>query len=126
MKMTVGLPWVVLLAGVALASCGKKSEPSEVPSPHVARAEQAQAAPVGPAPEALELTPPPEAPPAEEAMPDEEEPSVPDSEVAAPTPGQRLDHALEKTEEGVRKAIEKTGEALQRAGEAIERKAEGE
>lgn len=64
----------------------------------------------------------------------EEEPS--DLE-PSPTPGQRLDHAIEKTEEGIgtaaekteeglRKAAEKTGNFLQRAGEAIEKKASGE
>jgi len=55
----------------------------------------------------------------------------------APTPGQRLDHAIDKTgegletardktEEGLRKAAEKTGGFLQRAGETIERKASGQ
>lgn len=44
----------------------------------------------------------------------------------SPTPGQRLDHGIEKTEEGLRKAAEKTGNFLQRAGETIERKASGQ
>lgn len=58
-------------------------------------------------------------------LPDEDE----------PTPGERLDHAIEKTgeglqkagektEEGLRKAGAKTGDALQRLGEKIERAAE--
>ena len=65
----------------------------------------------------------------------EEEPGNPDA--PSPTPGQRLDHAIEKTEqglgtakekteEGLRKAAENTGNFLQRAGETIERKASGQ
>jgi len=65
----------------------------------------------------------------------EEEPGT--LEAPAPTPGQRLDHAIDKTgegletardktEEGLRKAAEKTGGFLQRAGETIERKASGQ
>ena len=53
-----------------------------------------------------------------------------------PTIGQRLDHAIdktadgletakEKTEEGLRKAAGATGGALRRTGEAIEKKASG-
>lgn len=60
----------------------------------------------------------------------EEEPSL-----GEPTPGERLDHAIEKThegldtakektEEGLRKAAEATGGGLRRLGEAIEKKAE--
>lgn len=57
---------------------------------------------------------------AEDALPaipvDEEEP-VPQ------TPGEHLDHAIQKTDEGVRKAAGATGRFLQRAGERIEEKA---
>jgi hypothetical protein len=63
----------------------------------------------------------------------EEEPGS--AEIVEPTPGQRLDHAIEKTEEGLGTAKEKTeeglrraagatGGALRRAGDAIERKAD--
>jgi len=60
----------------------------------------------------------------------EEEPAV-----GEPTPGERLDNAIEKTEhgletakekteEGLRKAAEATGGGLRRLGEAIEKKAD--
>ena len=60
----------------------------------------------------------------------EEEPAL-----GEPTPGERLDHAIEKTgegldtakektEEGLRKAAEATGSGLRRLGEAIEKKAD--
>lgn len=72
------------LAGVILVSCGKKSEPSDVPIAPVA---QVTAVVVQDEPEpsagVTDLTPPPAEPPAPDAMPDEEEPSAPDS-VAAP------------------------------------------
>jgi hypothetical protein len=128
MKRTAGWVLAAGLTAVALAACEKKSaEPSETKMPPVAKVEaDVPPATPEPPPEAIAMTPPPEIPPAADAMPDEEEPSAPDGEAPAPTPGQRLDRALHKAEEGVRKATEKTGEALQRAGEAIERKAQGE
>lgn len=52
----------------------------------------------------------------------EEEPAS--SELVEPTAGERLDHAIEKTEEGLRRAAGATGGALRRAGDAIEKKAE--
>lgn len=82
-----------------------------------------------------------ETPPAAVVVEDEKEFKIAEEEPAdlepSPTPGQRLDHAIEKTEqgidtakekteEGLRKAAEKTGNFLQRAGEAIEKKASGE
>jgi hypothetical protein len=65
---------------VLLVSCGKKSEPADVPAAPVA-----QVAPVvedepEPAVGGTDLTPPPAEPPP--PVPDEEEPSVPDSEAA--------------------------------------------
>lgn len=84
----------------------------------------------------VENTSPPLAIPVEDQSPDEEEPSAPDTdpELVRPTAGERLDHAInkteqgvrtaaEKTEQGLRKAAEKTGGALQRVGEAIQKKA---
>lgn len=115
-----------------LVSCDKKEAPVDsVPTPPVAAApvpEPVKAAPV-------EATSPPVAIPVEDQSPDEEEPSAPDTDLVQPTPGQRLDHAIEKTEQGVRtaaekteeglrKAAEKTGGALQRVGETIQKKAE--
>ncbi|MDB6078937.1 MAG: hypothetical protein JWO82_2684, partial [Akkermansiaceae bacterium] len=44
---------------------------------------------------------------------DEEEPSP-------RTPGEHLDRALQKTDEGIRKGADATGRFLQRAGEKIE------
>lgn len=126
-----------------LASCKKKETTVEfVPKPPVAAAPH-------PAPEKaapVEVVIPPIAIPVEDQSPDEEEPSAPDTDLVQPTPGQRLDHAIEKTgqalqtagqkteqgvrtaaektEEGLRKAAEKTGGAIQRVGETIQRKAE--
>lgn len=86
MKRTTWLALAGCVAGVILVSCGKKSEPSEVPTAPVA-----QVAPVAqnePAPEpepsvgVTDLTPPPAEPPAPDAMPDEEEPSAPDNAAA--------------------------------------------
>ena len=65
-----------------LVSCGKKSEPTDVPTAPVAQVTVAQNEPE-PAAEVIDLTPPPAEPPAQDAEPDEEEPSAPDS-VAAP------------------------------------------
>lgn len=87
-----------------------------------------------PAPSATTVgSPPPAATPVadpEEFKVGEEEPAL-----GEPTPGERLDHAIEKTgegletakektEEGLRKAAEATGGGLRRLGEAIERKAD--
>lgn len=115
-----------------LVSCEKKETTVEfVPKPSVTATPH-------PAPEKaapVEVVTPPVAIPVEDQSPDEEEPSAPDTDLVQPTPGQRLDHAIEKTEQGVRtaaekteeglrKAAEKTGGALQRVGETIQRKAE--
>ncbi len=112
-----------------LVSCEKEETKVDfVPKVPVA------AAPV-PEPAPVEVVIPPVAIPVEDQSPDEEEPSAPDTDLVQPTPGQRLDHAIEKTEQGVRtaaekteeglrKAAEKTGGALQRVGETIQRKAE--
>jgi hypothetical protein len=54
---------------------------------------------------------PEEVPPAVEV--DEEEPSP-------RTPGEHVDHAIQKTDEGLRKAADATGRFLQRAGDKIE------
>ncbi len=82
-----------------------------------------------PAAPAVEITEP--APPAAVPVTDpaefkvaEEEPGTIEIIEPAPTPGQRLDHGIEKTEHGLRKAAEATGGALRRVGEAIERKAD--
>jgi len=84
MKPTAWLAIAGCLAGVILVSCGKKSEPSDIPTAPVA---QVTSVVVQEDPEpsggVTDLTPPPAEPPAEDAMPDEEEPSAPDS-VAAP------------------------------------------
>ena len=91
--------------------------------------------PVSAAPEATESAPAPAAVPVKE----EEEFKIGEEEPAenapSPTPGQRLDHAIEKTEqglgtakekteEGLRKAAEKTGGFLKRTGEKIEKAGE--
>ncbi|OYV01145.1 MAG: hypothetical protein CFE26_23220, partial [Verrucomicrobiales bacterium VVV1] len=141
-------PSVLPVVGFALAllfvSCGKKETPTEPAAP----AAPVAAAPAPPAPKVdpVEVATPPVAIPVEDQSPDEEEPSAPDTDLVQPTPGQRLDHAIEKTgqalqtagekteqgvrtaaektEEGLRKAAEKTGGALQRVGETIQKKAE--
>lgn len=77
------------------------------------------------------------APPAAKPVTDPQEFKVGEEEpaVGEPTPGERLDHAIEKTEhgletakekteEGLRKAAEATGGGLRRLGEAIEKKAD--
>lgn len=82
-------------------------------------------------------TAPGSSPPAAEAVAVPQEFKVGEEEPAAgdPTPGERLDHAIErtnegletakeKTEEGLRKAAEATGGGIRRLGEAIERKAD--
>jgi hypothetical protein len=100
----------------------------------VVSCEKEQETPVSPAPESVEATPAPAAVPVkeDEFKIGEEEPA---ENTPAPTPGQRLDQAIEKTEEGIgtakekteegiRKAAEKTGQFLQRAGEKIEKAGE--
>ena len=127
-------PALLLLVALAplLVSCGKKQVPVDSPPPPPVAAKPVPE-PVKPA--AVEAASPPVAIPVEDQSPDEEEPSAPDTDVVQPTPGERLDHAIdkteqgvrtaaEKTEEGLRKAAEKTGGALQRVGETIQRKAE--
>ena len=141
MKARSLLPLMVFAS--LLVSCRKKETTVEfVPKP------AATAAP-HPAPEKAapdEVVTPPVAIPVEDQSPDEEEPSAPDTDLVQPTPGQRLDHAIEKTgqalqtagqkteqgvktaaeknEQGLRKAAEKTGGFLQKAGETIQKKAE--
>lgn len=126
-----------------LVSCKKKEtaiefvpKPAATAAPHPANE---KAAPV-------EVVTPPVAIPVEDQSPDEEEPSAPDTDLVQPTPGQRLDNAIEKTgqalqtagqkteqgvktaaekaEQGLRKAAGKTGAFLQKAGETIQKKAE--
>jgi len=115
---------VSLAAALCLASCEKKEEAPAAGQP-LPSSEIAEPTP----PAAIPVTEPADFKVAEEEPGNLEEPS--------PTPGQRLDHAIEKTEqgletardkteEGVRKAAEKTGNFLQRAGETIERKASGQ
>ena len=119
-----------------LVSCDEKEAPVDsVPTAPVVVVPVSEPAPIKAMP--LEPSLPPQAIPIEDQSPDEEEPSAPDTDPAMvqPTPGERLDHAIdkteqgvrtaaEKTEEGVRKAAEKTGGVLQRVGETIQRKAE--
>ncbi len=96
--------------------------------------EQVTEVPVSTTPETVETAPVPAAIPVnEDAFKiGEEEPA---ENAPSPTPGQRLDHAIEKTEQGLgtaaektegglRKAAEKTGQFLQRAGEKIEKAGE--
>ena len=77
------------------------------------------------------------APPVAKPVTELQEFKVGEEEPAAgePTPGERLDHAIEKTgegletakektEDGLRKAAEATGGGIRRLGEAIERKAD--
>lgn len=112
------------LLGLCLTSCDRDKSIA-------ADSEHASA----PATEVVEPRPPVAIPVAEpqEFKIGEEEPGNLEAE---PTPGQRLDHALEKTqqgletgaektEEGLRKAGGATGRTLQRVGDAIERKASG-
>jgi hypothetical protein len=103
-----------------LASCDRDQSTTEVP----------ETAPV-PSSEAVETRPPAAIPVTEpeDFKVAEEEPGTAGEVIIveptpAPTPGQRLDHAIEKTDEGLRKAAEKTGGALRRVGEAIEQKAD--
>ncbi|WAC18985.1 hypothetical protein OVA24_17285 [Luteolibacter sp. SL250] len=114
----------VVLAALSAVSCDRKEEPGSAGSPPPA-SEIVEPAP----PSAVPVTQP------EDFKVAEEEPGSPDA--PSPTPGQRLDNAIEKTEEGLetardkteeglRKAAEKTGGFLQRAGETIERKASGQ
>lgn len=112
----------VVLPGLLFISCEKKKDPST----------GADARTDSTPPHAVRVTE------LEEFKVAEEEPATPEATLSpAPTPGQRLDHAIEKTEEGLdrakdkteeglRKAAGKTGDFLQRTGEAIERKASGE
>lgn len=120
----------------ALVSCERKTGATDSSDQQIPSSEIAEPAP----PAASPVTQP------EDFKVAEEEPGNPES--PSPTPGQRLDHAIEKTqegletakektqdgletakektEEGLRKAAEKTGGFLQRTGEAIERKASGQ
>lgn len=116
MKST--LPTIFI--GLALVACDRKDPDTtggSIPAPTATAAD----------------APAPAAQPVEE-LPEfkvgEEEPAL-----GEPTPGERLDSAIEKTEqgletakdkteEGLRKAAEATGGGLRRLGEAIERKAE--
>ena len=95
---------------VALASCDRESS---APPKAVAVPESDATAP---APEPMAVPPVAVPPPAVAA----EEPVVP--EPAPETPGEHLDHALQKT--GLRKAADATGNFLKRAGEKIEDAAE--
>lgn len=115
---------VVVLAALSAVSCDRKEETGAAGSTPPA-SEIVEPAP----PSAIPVTEP------EDFKVAEEEPGSPDA--PSPTPGQRLDNAIEKTEEGLetardkteeglRKAAEKTGGFLQRAGETIERKASGQ
>jgi hypothetical protein len=106
-----------ILVPFLVVACDRK-EPTQVETPAVTVTEP-------PPPTAVPVTP------AEAYGVAEEEPTnapeieeVPVTEPPAPTPGERLDHGLQKTEEGLRKAAEATGAGLRRLGETIERKAE--
>jgi hypothetical protein len=112
------------LMGLCLASCDRDKSIAADPA-HTS----------APAIEVVEPRPPAAIPVAEpqEFKIGEEEPGNLEAE---PTPGQRLDHAIEKTQQGVETGVEKTeegvrkgagatGRTLQRVGEAIERKASG-
>jgi hypothetical protein len=114
----------VTIAALGVLSCEKKEDPAATGSTPPA-SEIVEPAP----PSAVPVTQP------EDFKVAEEEPGV--VVTPSPTPGQRLDNAIEKTEdgletakekteEGLRKAAEKTGGFLQRAGETIERKASGQ
>ncbi|MEI7928051.1 MAG: hypothetical protein WCH40_05830 [Verrucomicrobiales bacterium] len=105
-----------------LVCCDKKETPTEPAAPKASIVVVPVPTPAKAVP--VEVTSPPLAIPVEDQSPDEEEPSAPDTDVIQPSPGQRLDRAIEKTEQGVRTAAGETGRALQRAGEAIERQAE--
>jgi hypothetical protein len=124
--MKTSLPATVI-AGLCLCSCDRDKTPVT----------QAPVVELTPAPLAPAQEQPPAALPATDPgsfQIGEEEPGNLDNE---PTPGQRLDAALEKarghadaaagkTEEGVRKGMEATGRAFQRVGEKIEKAASGE
>lgn len=127
---------VVTAASLCVLSCEKKEVDPATGERQLPASEIVEPAP----PAAIPVTEP------EDFKVAEEEPGNPDA--PSPTPGQRLDHAIEKTEqgletardkteqgletardkteEGLRKAAEKTGNFLQRAGEAIEREAGGQ
>jgi len=133
MKPPSVLPVVGFALALLLVSCGKKETPTEPAAPAAPVA--VDPAPPAPTIEPGEVATPPAAIPVEDQSPDEEEPSAPDTDVVSPTPGERLDRvidkteqgvktAAEKTEQGLRKAAEKTGGALQKAGEAIQKKAD--
>ena len=109
--------YILAAACIALVSCEKEETVSSAP-------EASQS--TTPPPAAVPVTEP------EEFKVGEEEPA---ENAPAPTPGQRLDHAIEKTEqglgtaketteEGLRKAAEKTGGFLKRTGEKIEKAGE--
>jgi len=68
-------------------------------------------------PRAVDVPPPPVA----VEVPDDV--AVDEDEDAARTPGEHLDHAIQKTDEGIRQGISATGKFLERAGEKIEDKA---
>lgn len=110
---------VLILAAACLAvvSCEKEAPVSSTPETPVAESTPPTAVPVTEQ---------------EEFKVGEEEPA---ENTPSPTPGQRLDHAIEKTEqglgtakekteEGLRKAAEKTGGFLKRTGEKIEKAGE--
>jgi hypothetical protein len=67
---------------VILVSCGKKSQPSDMPTAPVAQVAPVVQSEPEPSVEVTDLTPPPAEPPAPDAVPDEEEPSAPDGEAA--------------------------------------------
>ena len=83
MKPTAWLAIAGCLTGVILVSCGKKSEPADIPTAPVAQVTTVVQDEPEPSSGVTDLTPPPAEPPAPDAMPDEEEPSAPDN-VAAP------------------------------------------
>ncbi len=104
------------LLGLCLVSCDRKESPP--PPPPETAPPAAETAVVEPVPPALPVAEPPQDFKIGEEEPGNYEPS--------PTPGQRLDHAIQKTEEGILKGAAATGEALRKTGEAIERKASGQ
>ena len=97
-----------------LASCDRDSSTASDPKDSSLAPASEIAEPRPPA--AIRVTEP------EEFKVAEEEPGTP--EAIEPTAGQRLDHAIDQTEEGLRKAAEATGRSLQKAGQTIERKAD--
>lgn len=82
MKRTTWFALAGCVAGGFLVSCGKKTEPTEVPTAPVAQVTPEVSVKPEPAADVTDLTPPPAEPPAPDATPEDEDPSVPDNAAA--------------------------------------------